>query len=216
MSTIEQSQGEGKGITVTEAARKKVVDIFVARDIVGQGAIRISIVGRGGAGFQYMAVEEEGEPLDDDIVIDRGDYKLFIDHDSWPALQGAVVDYVVQLVGGGFKIENPNPVWGDPLAAGIAELIDRDVNPSVASHGGHVDLIDVKDNVVYLQLGGGCQGCSMVDVTLRQGIEVLIKEAYPEITGVVDTTDHAGGSNPYYQPSKGAGGPSPFYQSAKG
>jgi Fe-S cluster biogenesis protein NfuA len=72
----------------------------------------------------------------------------------------------------------------------------------VASHGGHVSLIDVKDKAVYLQLGGGCQGCGMADVTLKQGIEVMIKEAVPEIEEIYDVTDHAGGDNPYYQQSK--------------
>ncbi len=69
-------------------------------------------------------------------------------------------------------------------------------------------LLEVKDAVAYIQLGGGCQGCGMVDVTLKQGIEVRIREAVPAIREIVDSTDHAGGKNPYYQPSKG--GPSPY------
>ena len=83
----------------------------------------------------------------------------------------------------------------------IQELIDTKINPGVAGHGGHVQLLDVKDNVVYLKLGGGCQGCGMVDVTLKQGIEKMIKAVVPEIREVVDTTDHKGGTNPYYQAS---------------
>jgi len=210
--------GDGGGtIELTDAARQRLLAVFRDRDVLGPGALRIEVVGRGANGFQYdMAVEEEGEPLDDDVVVEQGDVRIFVDRQSWPSMRGATVDYVVQLAGGGFKIENPNPVWSDPLAAGIAKLIDEQVAPGVASHGGLVDLIDVKDNVVYVRLGGGCQGCAMVDVTLRQGIEVMIKQAYPQVVGVVDTTDHAGGSNPYYTPSKGASGPSPFYQRAKG
>jgi Fe/S biogenesis protein NfuA len=73
----------------------------------------------------------------------------------------------------------------------------------VGAHGGHVELLDIKDNTVYVRLGGGCQGCGMVDVTLRHGIEALIREEIPEIQQVVDTTDHASGNNPYYQPAKG-------------
>ena len=84
----------------------------------------------------------------------------------------------------------------------IQELIETKINPGVAMHGGRVELLDVKDNVVYLRLSGGCQGCGMVDVTLRQGIERMIKNVVPEIREVVDTTDHKGGTNPYYQPSK--------------
>ena len=86
----------------------------------------------------------------------------------------------------------------------MQEILDARINPGVKAHGGHVSLIDVQDGRVFLQLGGGCQGCGMVDVTLRQGIEVMLKEEIPEITEVLDTTDHAAGDNPYYQPSKEA------------
>jgi len=84
----------------------------------------------------------------------------------------------------------------------VQKILDEMINPAVAGHGGFVDLLDVKENVVYLRLGGGCQGCGMVNVTLKQGIETTLKEEIPQIAGVIDQTDHAGGSNPYYQPSK--------------
>jgi Fe/S biogenesis protein NfuA len=84
----------------------------------------------------------------------------------------------------------------------VQALIDNMINPAVAGHGGFVDLIDVKDNKVYLQMGGGCQGCGAADVTLKSGIERLIKEELPEVEEVLDTTDHASGANPYYAPSK--------------
>ena len=83
----------------------------------------------------------------------------------------------------------------------IQQVLDEDVNPMVASHGGIVSLLEVKDQNLYLKFGGGCQGCSMIDVTLKQGVEVMIKEQIPEIIAVYDVTDHAGGENPYYQPS---------------
>jgi len=86
----------------------------------------------------------------------------------------------------------------------VQEVLDRQINPGVASHGGFVDLLDVRDGAAYVQLGGGCQGCAQVDVTLRQGIEVAIKAAVPEVTRVVDSTDHAAGTNPYFQPAKKA------------
>jgi Fe/S biogenesis protein NfuA len=90
----------------------------------------------------------------------------------------------------------------DDLKARVQELIDSTINPAVAGHGGFVELIDIQDSRVYLQLGGGCQGCGMSDVTLKAGIERLIKEEIPEVAEVVDTTDHASGSNPYYTPGK--------------
>ena len=85
----------------------------------------------------------------------------------------------------------------------VQQLLDESINPAVAGHGGYVQLIDVKDNTVYIQMGGGCQGCGMADVTLKAGIERMIKEEIPEIVEVLDTTDHASGNNPYYTPGKG-------------
>ena len=88
------------------------------------------------------------------------------------------------------------------LMTRVQELIETTINPAVAGHGGFVQLIDVKDNKVYLQMGGGCQGCGAADITLKAGIERLLKEELPEIEEVLDTTDHASGDNPYYTPGK--------------
>lgn len=85
----------------------------------------------------------------------------------------------------------------------VQELIETMINPAVAGHGGFVELIDVQDSRVYLQMGGGCQGCGAADITLKAGIERLIKEEIPEVVEVLDTTDHASGSNPYYTAGKG-------------
>ncbi len=90
----------------------------------------------------------------------------------------------------------------DELRGKVQELIDTMINPAIAGHGGYVDLIDVQDNRVYLQRGGGCQGCGAADVTLKSGIERLIKDELPEIVEVLDTTDHASGTNPYYSAGK--------------
>ena len=96
-----------------------------------------------------------------------------------------------------------NPGGDTSIATKLQVLLEEEINPAVAAHGGHVQLIDVKDSVAYVQLGGGCQGCGMVDVTLRQGIETRMKEVTPELQELVDVTDHRGGTNPYYQPGKG-------------
>ena len=90
----------------------------------------------------------------------------------------------------------------DEVKTRIQKILDEMINPAVASHGGYVELLDVKENIAYLRLGGGCQGCGMVNVTLKQGIEATLKEEIPQLAGVIDQTDHAGGSNPYYQPAK--------------
>ncbi|MFQ5789906.1 MAG: NifU family protein [Acidobacteriota bacterium] len=90
----------------------------------------------------------------------------------------------------------------DEIANRIRELFAKEINPAIAAHGGWVELIDVKRNEVFIQLGGGCQGCGMADVTLKQGIEKSIRSLIPEVGAIMDTTDHAAGRNPYYQPAK--------------
>jgi Fe/S biogenesis protein NfuA len=92
---------------------------------------------------------------------------------------------------------------GADLKTRIQDLIDNMINPAVAGHGGWVELIDVQEKRVYLQMGGGCQGCGAADITLKSGIERLLREEIPEIEEVLDTTDHASGANPYYTPGKG-------------
>ena len=84
----------------------------------------------------------------------------------------------------------------------VQAVLDREINPSIASHGGVIDLLDVKGNVVYIRMGGGCQGCGAADVTLKQGVEQAIRAQVPEVAEILDTTDHAAGTNPYYAPSK--------------
>jgi Fe/S biogenesis protein NfuA len=206
----------GQIVIVTDAAREKIREIMEMQNISGRGAIRVGIAGRGPAGFNYsMSLEEDAQPAEGEAVQDEGEFKILLEGASLEKLRGASIDFVGQLVGGGFKIENPNSVWDDPLALEIQALIDAQINPGVASHGGFVELLDVKDSRVFVRMGGGCQGCGMASVTLKQGVEVLIKQQFPQIEDVVDTTDHAGGENPYYQPAKG-GGESPFHAPAKG
>jgi Fe/S biogenesis protein NfuA len=216
MSDASEKPGAGQVVVVTDAAREKIREIMEMQNIAGRGAIRVGIAGRGPAGFNYsMSLEEDAQPSAGEVVQDEGDFAILIEAASVEKLRGASVDFVGQLVGGGFKIDNPNSVWDDPLAAEIQALIDSQINPGVASHGGFVELLDVKDSRVFVRMGGGCQGCGMASVTLKQGVEVLIKQQFPQIEDVVDTTDHAGGENPYYQPAKG-GGESPFHAPAKG
>lgn len=103
----------------------------------------------------------------------------------------------------------PKPAPGDGSAVNddelyerVAKVFEEQVNPMVARHGGRVELIDVQDAVVMLRMGGGCQGCGMADVTLRQGIEGMLAQFVPQVRGIVDITDHTSGANPYFQASK--------------
>ena len=90
----------------------------------------------------------------------------------------------------------------EALYGRVADLFEAEINPAIARHGGFVELLDVQDGVVMLRMGGGCQGCGMADVTLRQGIETALRQHVPEVAGIVDITDHSAGSNPYVTASK--------------
>ena len=129
-----------------------------------------------------------------------GDVRVWVDPESAKLLEGAKVDYVTGLSGNGFKFENPNEPegWTDPVAAKLQELLDNEINPGLAAHGGYVSLLDYKDGKAYVSMGGGCQGCGMASATMSQGIEARVMEVLPEVKEIIDVTDHGGGSNPYY------------------
>ena len=131
------------------------------------------------------------------------------------ALSGATVDWEGDSLQGGLKLVNPNrpepssPAMGDmeldlsgPLAQRVYEVVEQQVNPAIASHGGRAELVSVEEPIAYVRLHGGCQGCGMAAVTLHQGIEVAIRDNVPEIEQVVDVTDHASGDNPYFEAAK--------------
>lgn len=194
-------------LTITDAAKARINGLLAAQE--GRGlAMRIAIQGRGPGGFQYkLGFVREEDKGPDDSVVDAGGFPVFIDPESAPNLEGATIDFIDELHQSGFRIQNPNPVWSDPVAVAVQQVIDTQINPGVAAHGGYVALLDVKGDIAYIALGGGCQGCGMANVTLKQGIEVMIREAVPEIHQIIDTTDHASGTNPFYQPAKGGQSP---------
>lgn len=93
-------------------------------------------------------------------------------------------------------------VSDDELYERVSDLFEQQVNPMVARHGGRVELIDVQESIVMLRMSGGCQGCGMASVTLRQGIEGMLNQYLPEVKGIVDITDHTSGANPYFASAK--------------
>jgi Fe/S biogenesis protein NfuA len=190
-------------INITEAAFHAISALLEDEERQGL-ALRLAIIGRRPNGFQYkLGFMREDEKAADDVVIDTGSFKVIIDAESARNLQGATLGFYEDNGQTGFKVENPNAAWTDPKAIAIQKLLDEHINPAVAEHGGIITLVDVKDEVAYVTLGGGCQGCGMADATLKQGIEAVITEEVPGIREVVDVTDHASGTNPYYQPAKG-------------
>jgi Fe/S biogenesis protein NfuA len=186
-------------------------------------ALRIFVKNPGGSPPQYdMALEPADMLRPGDVVVDAGGLRVLVDPASLAAVEGATVDFRDDPLQPGFVVNPPVPPVmdvpdtfdpSDPLAAQVQSVLVHHVNPGIASHGGRAELVGVKDDVVYVAMGGGCQGCSMASVTLKQGIEQILKQMIPRIKAVVDATDHALGSNPFYTSEKG--GESPLHQAAK-
>ena len=188
-----------KMLTITEKAQEMLGEFADSADEGVELILRVEIVGRGPKGFQYdLQFVGREDSKEDDIVLDIDGMSVLVAARSAQYLEGTTLDYKETLMGGGFSFDNPNPLWVDELSKAVAEIIASEVNPIVASHGGHVDLVGVDDGKAIIAFGGGCQGCGMVDVTLKQGVEVMIKDNVPGISEVIDATDHAAGTNPFY------------------
>ena len=186
-------------LSVTDAAADK---IRAAKASEGRDDVALRVMVReDGAKFQYgLRLVDTDSKGSDDSVIHLDGIDLYLDRESVPRLQGATLDYVEEVSGAGLKFENPNQtaLASHPLAGRVQEVIDERVNPGLAAHGGMVSLVDIEETRVVLRFGGGCQGCGMADVTMKEGVAAQLKQQIPEISEVVDATDHASGENPYY------------------
>ena len=187
-------------LTFTDRARDMILRFAEATD---DPKIRIAVHGSPFAPqYEFALVDEE--PGTGDRVVPMDGFSVLLDESSAGRIEGATVEWVENDRGTGFEVSNPNvrklgeSAPTGELADRVRQVLEARVNPAVASHGGEITLVDVDGDVVYLELGGGCQGCGMARVTLKQGVEKMLKEAIPEIGGIVDVTDHAAGSNPYY------------------
>ena len=186
-------------LSISPKAREMLDQFAEQADESNEMLLRVEIVGRGPNGFQYdLQFVSADDRKDDDVELELEEMRVLVAARSVQYLEGATIDYKETLMGGGFSFDNPNPLWVDELSKAVAEIIASEVNPVVASHGGHVDLIGVDSGKAIIAFGGGCQGCGMVDVTLKQGVEVMIKDSVPGISEVVDATDHTAGTNPFY------------------
>lgn len=192
-------------LTFTDGARRSV-RAYMAQGYVENPALRIAVSeGASPIAPEYdISLVEDGDGASDDFVFDAGEFRVVVDAGSVEQLEGVTVDYVDDLEGSGFRILRSAPTSGaratGPLADRVREVLEQQINPAIAAHGGHITLEDVQDGVAYLEMSGGCQGCGMARVTLRQGVERMLREAIPEIVEIRDVTDHASGTNPYYQP----------------
>jgi len=186
-------------LNVTPAAREKIDGVRTFNNFP-EAVLRVRVIAKDGPRFQYeIALEDPQERAADDLFLDLDGLSVAIDPVSAADLAGATVDLDGAITGGGLRIDNPNEGWSDPVARAVQDVIDRQINPGVGSHGGMVTLVDVRDGTAYLRFGGGCQGCAAVDVTLKQGVETAIRAAVPAISAIVDATEHDAGTSPYYQ-----------------
>ncbi len=133
-----------------------------------------------------------------------GDMTIVVQEEFVDRLEGATVDFIQRVNESGFEVSLAEtekaaaPTLEGPLAERVKSVLDSEINPAIASHGGTITLVGVEDTEIYLQMGGGCQGCAMSRMTLRQGVERMVRQAVPEVTVIHDVTDHESGENPFF------------------
>ncbi len=193
-------------LTFTDRAQEMVLN-FMGRGEDGEAqALRVLANGGSPVAPQFeLTLVESQDRTSEDLEMDGGGFRVFVDPESAKRLEGATVDFVQRVNGAGFEVLPPKPqVSGEPptgeLAVKIQAILDQQVNPQIAAHGGRIDLVDVQETEIFMEMSGGCQGCAMSRMTLRQGVERMIREAAPEVTAIHDVTDHAAGENPYFTP----------------
>ncbi len=187
-------------LRVTPEARDKIDGVRTFNDFTDAN-LRVRVAAKEGPRFRYeIALEDPRDRAETDLALDVDGLVVVLDPQSAVDLAGSTIELDPTVTGGGLRIDNPNEGWQDPIARRVQEVIDRQINPGVGTHGGMVSLVDVKDGTAYMRFGGGCQGCAAVDVTLKQGVEQAVRAAVPEISAIVDVTDHQAGTNPYYHP----------------
>ncbi len=195
-------------IEFTEEAREMILT-FIGDEGERDYAVRVSVESPSPLDPRYaISLVEPAETSSDDVRFDGGGFRVVVDPESAEILEGARVEWVETLQETGFKVENPNlkPIGSEPLEGPLAErvqqVIETRINPAVAQHGGQISLVEVREEVAYIQMSGGCQGCGMAQVTLKQGVERMLKEQVPEISRIEDVTNHAAGTDPYFESSK--------------
>ncbi|MCL6414595.1 Fe-S biogenesis protein NfuA [Aestuariirhabdus sp. Z084] len=191
-------------ITITESAQDYLAELLAKQEVEGIG-IRVFITQPGTPYAETcIAYCKPGEENPEDKVMELKGFNAFIDTDSETYLEEALVDYAADRMGGQLTIKAPNakvPKIGEDSS--VSERINyylvTEINPGLASHGGQVDLVEVVEDYAVLRFGGGCQGCGMADVTLKEGIEKTLLSRIPELKGVRDVTDHSERANAYYK-----------------
>ena len=211
--------GSAAVMHVTDAALAMVLELRSSEQDWESLALWIEVTGSSKGAYTYgMYFQAIGDASTDDWSEECGGLTIVVPADSIAKIRGSVIDVRPDAEQGAMFIENPNrpprPAGKSPAMAGppvdlsgdvaqrVIQVLEQQINPSIAVHGGRADLVAVEGDTAYLRLSGGCAGCGMAAVTLSQGIEVALCESVPEITRVIDVTDHAAGTNPYYETAK--------------
>jgi Fe/S biogenesis protein NfuA len=204
-------------LAITEKARQKVLGFREGVPDAERQAMWVEVTGINNGDWTYnISLKPVDGAGPDDSLQYADDLGIVVPAGDVEKLRGATVDWSDDLMSGGLLVVNPNkpdpasPAIGGrppadlsgPVPQRVMQVIEQQINPAIAAHGGSAELVAVEEDTVYVRLGGGCVGCGMATVTLGQGIEVAILEAVPEVRQVVDVTDHASGTNPYYEAAK--------------
>jgi Fe/S biogenesis protein NfuA len=191
-------------IDITERAQQHFLRLIAQQDLPGLG-IRVRVVAAGTPDAKCeLEFCESSDLTGDEWTIECVGFNLYVEGVSAPWLDPADIDFEPNATGGQLNIRAPRikgdiPGEGAGLVERVQYVVATEINPMVASHGGRITLMEVtQEGVVVLQFGGGCHGCGMVDVTLKQGVEKTLRERVPEITEVRDATDHTTGESPFY------------------
>jgi Fe/S biogenesis protein NfuA len=210
-----------KIFAITEPAREMVLRVRADQPDAERLALRVEITGASQGEYDSSASFQLLDEVGSHDVVERHDGLVLVcPADDVEQLSGTTIDLEGDQITGSLIIVHqkqplasspspavaaaagPTPDLTGDVAQRIKRVLDEQINPGIASHGGHAELVAVEDSTAYVRLSGGCQGCSMAPVTLSQGIEVAMTAAAPEITRVVDVTEHANGTNPYYEEAK--------------
>lgn len=210
----QETDGVQPVLTVTDKARAMVLEVRSAEADAERLALWLEVSGAANGAYSYdMFFQAASDAAGDDAVQHHDELTVVIPKASVDKVRGATLDVSETGSEAGLVMVNPNVPPADPgsrpqgdlsgpVAQRVLAVLEGEINPGIAAHGGRADLVAVEEGTAYLRLSGGCQGCGLATVTLSQGIEVAIKDAVSEITSVVDVTDHASGSNPYFEPAK--------------
>tara|TARA_R110002072_G_scaffold172728_4_gene327049 strand:- start:20069 stop:20650 length:582 start_codon:yes stop_codon:yes gene_type:complete len=192
-------------VTVSESAQRYLAQLVNNQESGGMG-VRMFVTQPGTKQAETcLAYCQPEDIVEDDEVMALEGFKLYLEKKSVPFLDEAFVDYAEEKMGGQLTIKAPNAKMpkideNSSVEEKIRYLLVTDINPGLASHGGEVSLVEItQDNIAILKFGGGCQGCSAVSITLKDGVEKRLLEVVPELAGVKDSTDHTVTENAYYK-----------------